>query len=154
MSTSLWLYAFVVNLGIVLGAGLYEARINVPRWRGLLGTAGAAWHAEQAILDDSGRRFWASSTTIPLTLLTLANLIVAFRSDGPSQVPWLVASGAALVDRVLTFGYFIPQMISLVRMEDSAESRSRAQRWANLNWLRLSCVAIAFLAALHALAEK
>ena len=26
----LWL--FVVNLGVVFGAGIYEARISVPRW--------------------------------------------------------------------------------------------------------------------------
>jgi hypothetical protein len=60
----LWL--FVINLGIVVGAGLYENRVVVPQW------ASAPPHS--LLAPDSGLRFWAFATTGALTLLTLANL--------------------------------------------------------------------------------
>jgi hypothetical protein len=69
MFPKLLLWLFVVNLGIVFGAGMYEARISVARWIGPSHAAGPGWHAEEARRDDTGRRFWAFTTTAPLTLL-------------------------------------------------------------------------------------
>ncbi len=66
----LWL--FVLNLGITLGAGLYEMRVVVPLW--------ASAPPASIGHPDSGRRFWAFVTTGPLTLLCLANLYYAWRS--------------------------------------------------------------------------
>ncbi len=70
----LWL--FVINLGIPLGAGLYESRIVVPRWISGSSDGVQHWNAEAARRDDTGRRFWGFVTTVPLTLLTLANLFI------------------------------------------------------------------------------
>jgi H+/Cl- antiporter ClcA len=67
--TEILLWLFVINLGIVSGAGLYEARIVVPLW--------ARAPPESLRSPDSGRKFWAFVSTIPLTLLSLANLLVA-----------------------------------------------------------------------------
>ena len=53
MSSTL-LYLFVINLGIAFGVGRYEHRIVVSR-----------------------------VTTVPLTLLTLANLFAAWRVSSP-----------------------------------------------------------------------
>ncbi len=90
--TLLWL--FVINLGIALGAGLYESRIVVPRWISASPESVHHWNAEAARHDDTGRRFWAFVTTVPLTLLTLANLIAgAHRAQcvGGGWVPqWLL----------------------------------------------------------------
>src|SRR5690606_28567205 len=75
----LWL--FVINLGIALGAGLYEARIQVPEW--LVSTPGGLrWDAEASLRANTGLRFWAFVTTGPLTLVTVANLAAAWRSRG------------------------------------------------------------------------
>src|SRR5216117_1293180 len=71
----LWL--FVINLGIVFGAGLYEARIVVPLW--------ASSPPESLRSPDSGRQFWAFVTTIPLTLLTLASLVAAWHAPAPRR---------------------------------------------------------------------
>ncbi len=71
--TLLWL--FVINLGVAFGAGLYEHRITVPRWITSLPESGAHWHADIVRSDDPGRRFWGMVTTVPLTLLTLANCV-------------------------------------------------------------------------------
>jgi len=143
----LWL--FVINLGIALGAGLYEGRITLADW---LGTSGSVqhWNADAARRDDAGRRFWVFVTTIPLTVLTLANLAAAWTSSGALRHWWLTAAGAALVERVLTFSYFIPTMVRLMRAPDTPESAALATRWAKRNYLRHLLVLIAWLAALKA----
>jgi hypothetical protein len=148
-TTVLWL--FVINLGIAFGAGLYEHRIVVSRWV-TSGESGSHWHAEAARLDDTGRRFWAFVSTLPLTLLTLANLFAAWRASGPVRGWWLAAALAAFADRALTFAYFIPTMVGLMRAPDSPESAAVATRWVSLNYLRHAIVLAAWLASLSTFA--
>jgi len=144
----LWL--FVINLGIAFGAGLYEHRIVVGRWLTSSRESGAHWNADAARRDDTGRRFWAFVTTVPLTLLTLANLFVAWHGRGALRDWWLAAALAALVDRAFTFSYFIPTMVRLMRAPDSPESVAVAMRWRNLNYLRHAIVLAAWLMSLQA----
>jgi hypothetical protein len=75
-----------VSLGIVFGAGIYEARISVARWIGPSHVSGPGWHADEARRDDTGRRFWGFTTTGPLTLLTVANLWAAWQSSPPIRM--------------------------------------------------------------------
>jgi hypothetical protein len=149
-ATLLWL--FVINLGIAFGAGLYEHRIVVSRWMTSSEFSGSHWNAETARRDDTGRRFWALVTTVPLTLLTLANLFVASRASSPVRWWWLVAGLAALADRMLTFSYFIPTMVGLMRAADSPNSVAVATRWSSLNHVRHAIVLVAWLTALKAFA--
>ena len=145
----LWL--LVINLGIALGAGLFESRIVVPRWISSSPDLVRHWNAEAARQDDTGRRFWAFVTTLPLTLLTLANLIAAWRTPAPMRGWWLTAAIAAVADRVVTFAYFIPTMVRLMRASDSPESVAVAIRWAHLNYARLAILLAAWVTALKAL---
>jgi hypothetical protein len=142
----LWL--FVIFLGITFGAGIYENRITVPRW--LSSSESSHWNADAARQDDVGRRFWALVTTVPLTLLTLASLIVAWRASGSLRSWWLTAAFLALGDRIFTFSYFIPTMVRLLRAADSSESVIKARQWSNLSYVRLAIVLAAWLAALKA----
>jgi hypothetical protein len=144
----LWL--FVIFLGITFGAGIYEKRITVPRWLSSSEDSGRHWNVDAARRDDVGRRFWPFVTTLPLTLLTLANLIVAWRAPGPLRNWWLAAAILALGDRVFTFSYFIPTMVKLLQAPDSSESVIKALWWANLSYVRLAIVLAAWLAALNA----
>ncbi len=146
----LWL--FVLNLGIAFGAGLYEGRIVLANWLTSSPDGRRHWNADAARRDDTGLRFWAFVTTGPLTLLTLANLVVAWQAAGPVRGWWLAAGVAALVDRVFTFAYFIPTMIGLLRATDSPESVATAVRWAKLNHVRHAILLTAWLAALKAFA--
>jgi hypothetical protein len=109
----LWL--FVINLGIAFGAGLYETRIAVPQWLSYIPGSGYRWNAAAAAEANVGLRFWVYVTTIPLTLLTLVSLVGALSARQPVRTWWLVAVAAALIDRLLTFTYFIPTMIKLTR---------------------------------------
>jgi hypothetical protein len=56
-ASSVVLWLFVVNLGVVAGAGLYEARVVVPLW--------AADPPRSLASPDSGRRFWGFVGTVP-----------------------------------------------------------------------------------------
>lgn len=147
---ALWLFA--VNLGIVFGAGMYESRIIVPQWARSLPDSLYRWNAEAARRPDPGRNFWAFVTTGPLTLLTVANLAAAWKAQGATRAWWLGAVAAAVVDRIFTFGYFIPRMLTLQRAETLPESEvvPMALQWERLNYVRHGIVLVAWLAALKA----
>jgi hypothetical protein len=148
----LLLWLFVINLGIVLGAGLYEAKIEFPTWLVYSVESGYRWDAEAARRANSGLRFWVYVTTVPLTLLTLANLVAAWRAKGAIRGWWLGAAVAALADRVFTFSYFVPTMVKLMSNESLSQGQAvaMASRWGHLNYLRHSIVLVAWLLALKA----
>jgi hypothetical protein len=149
----LWL--FVINLGIALGAGLYESRIVVPQWISDSSEAGYRWNPEAARQSNTGVRFWVYVTTVPLTLLTLANLFVAWRwSRGELRTWWLGAGFGAVADKLFTFGYFIPVMVRLMSDETipQMEAVATALQWARLDWVRHAIDLMAWLAALRAFA--
>jgi hypothetical protein len=144
----LWL--FVLNLGLAFGAGMYEGRITLHDWLVSSADGTLHWNAEAAQRHNSGVRFWVFVTTVPLTLLTVANLIAAWRTTGALREWWLTAAVFALGDRIFTFAYFIPVMVGLLHAPDSPESVKTAVQWANLNYIRHALVLTAWLAALKA----
>jgi hypothetical protein len=139
----------VINLGVAFGAGLYEHRVVAPNWISHDGSA-AHWNAAAARRDDTGLRFWAFVTTVPLTLLTLANLFAAWRSSGPARGWWLTAALVVLAERVFTFAYFVPTMVGLMNTEDSPAAVATAMRWSSLNYLRHTLALGGWLSALKA----
>jgi hypothetical protein len=145
----LWL--FVINLGIAFGAGLYESRIMFPQWLIFSAESGYQWNAEAARQANTGLRFWVHVTTVPLTLLSLANLAAAWRAQGTIRGWWLVAAGVSLAERIFTFLYFIPTMVRLMGDTLSRpEAVSLASQWDNLNYVRHAIVLVSWLAALKA----
>ena len=140
----LWL--FIIFLGIAFGAGLYESRVVVPMWTSDPPASLAS--------PDSGRRFWAFVTTGPLTLLTVANLVAALRTQGPARGWWLTAAIVTLVERAATFGYFIPTIIRLQRTSTLTQTavRTALARWVRLNYVRNTLTLVAWIAALKVLA--
>jgi magnesium-transporting ATPase (P-type) len=147
----LWL--FVINLGIALGAGLYEARIVFPQWLIPVPETGYRWNAEAARQANTGLRFWIYVTTIPLTLLTLVNAIAAWNQRGKLRRWWLGAVGVALLDRIFTFSYFVPTMLRLMDGDLSETAAvSTALQWAHLNHFRHFIVLVALVAALKTFA--
>ena len=150
-TATILLWLFVINLGVAFGAGLYEQKIVVPHWI-TRGDAGAHWNAEAARRDDTGLRFWGGVTTGPLTLLTLANLFAGWKASGAVRRWWLAAALVVLVERILTFSYFIPTMVYLMNAADSPASAAVATRWARSNYLRNVLVLCGWLAALKAFA--
>ena len=154
----LWL--FVIDLGIGFGAGLYESRVELPRWVHSAVNA-ARVNADNTNADktnapanrpsNAGLRFWVYATTIPLTLLTLASFVVLRWTDSQTRKWWLIAAWAAAAERVLTFVYFIPTMVHLTSgVEPNA--RAVAFQWSQANWVRQAILLVAWLSALQAFA--
>lgn len=138
----LWL--FVIDLGVAFGAGLYEARVVMPAWSG---TRPGTW-------PNTGLLFWAYVTTIPLTLLTAASAIIAWRCDvEPIRTWWLAAAAVIALERVATFAYFIPAMIRLSSATDAPQSQIDAglSQWLLVNYGRHLLTLVGLLAALRAL---
>ncbi len=98
---------------------------------------------------NTGLRFWAYVTTILLTVLTLANLVVALQSQDPRHDWWLAAVIIILVERIGTFAFFIPTAIKLMNAEMPAATVSTmVSRWVRLNYVRDALTLIGWLAAL------
>ncbi|WP_008308736.1 hypothetical protein [Leptolyngbya sp. PCC 6406] len=147
----LWLW--VINLGIALGAGLYESVIVFPQWLVMGPDGGYQWLAAAARDANTGLRFWVYVTTVPLTVLTVANAVVAWPHRGKLRRWWLGAVGLALVERLFTFGYFVPTMLHLMGDNPSAsEAVTTALHWSHLNHLRHLLLLVAWLAALKTFA--
>jgi hypothetical protein len=147
----LWL--FVINLGIAFGAGLYEQRIVLPQWFNSSSEPGLRVDSAAMRSADTGRRFWAFVSTGPLTLLTLANLVVAWESQGQRHEWWLGAAVTTLVERIATFSYFIPTAIRLMRAEalPPAKVEAMASQWMAVNHFRAALTLLGWLAALKTL---
>src|SRR5690606_5087356 len=87
--------------------------------------------------SNTGLRFWAFVSSGPLTLVTLVNLVLVFRAAKPLRNVWLAGVSVGLGERIFTFAYFIPQMITLMSGElPQAEAVPLAQQWENLNFVR------------------
>ncbi len=147
----LWL--FVIDLGIAFGAGLYEQRIVLPLWfdRSSPGTIRVNREAMRSI--DTGRKFWGFVTTVPLTLLTLVNLPLAWNSVWARREWWLAAALVTLLERIGTFSYFIPTAIKLMRVDTAPPEKlgAMASQWIALNRVRGALALAGWLAALKAL---
>jgi hypothetical protein len=134
----LWL--FVINLGIAFGAGLYEARVVVPGWATI----------RPELWPPTGLMFWVYVTTVPLTLLTIANAVAAWLAPGPARGWYLAAVAVVLVERIATFSYFIPTLVRLMGAENlpQTEIADALSQWQSMNHGRHVLVLFGWLAAL------
>lgn len=146
------LILFILNLGTAFGAGLYETRVVLPLWFQKSAVDGYLVNADAMREIDSGRQFWALVTTIPLTLLTLANLVYAWQSQLPDHDLWLAAALIALVERIGTFAFFIPTAIKLQKADQlPPDTASRLVRsWVGANYARNALTLVALTAAIVA----
>ena len=101
---------------------------------------------------NTGLEFWVYVTTVPLTLLTLANLVAAWLEQGPRRYWWLGAAAISVVERIATFSYFIPTMLWLQGTKDlpQVEVQEALSQWLLLDYGRHVLTLAAWLAALKA----
>ena len=138
-----FLWLFVINLGIAFGAGIYEARVVIPHWADL---PPRTW-------PNTGIMFWVYVTTIPLTLLTVVNLIGAWTDASARRKWWFGAAALIVLERAVTFSYFIPAMIRMTSSElsDAAEVKASLSQWLFFNHGRHALTFVGWLLALKAL---
>jgi hypothetical protein len=142
---SILLWLFVINLGLACGAGLYESRVVIPQWAEI-----PAQH-----WPNTGLMFWVYVTTIPLTLLTGANLISAWTDRSAKRQWWLSAAGVILLERIATFAYFIPAMVDLTQPElPDVTVKAGLSEWLFFNHGRHVLSLTGWLLALKALSRS
>lgn len=151
MKAIIWL--LVLFTGVAFGAGIYEARVEVPQWLSAVNGV-TVWHAETAKAADPGLHFWAFVTTGPITILTLLSAVLVWKTTGTVRRAWLVVLGLLLIDRTMTFSYFIPTMVKLMSGTLSQpDAVHTAQQWAAINVIRLLVSGASFVAAIKLLIE-
>jgi len=74
-----------------LAPGSYESQIVVPQWLTTSPTSEYQWNAAAARQANTGLRFWVYVNTVPLTLLSVANLVAAWRATGTMRRWWSIA---------------------------------------------------------------
>ena len=153
--SELLLWLFIINLGTSFGAGLYEKMIVLPMWFTKYPEIGYRVNVNAMRETDTGRKFWASVNTVPLTLLTLANLIVSLQTTGTKHDWWLTACLLILIERIGTFSYFIPTAVKLMRSQNLTEKKASSliSSWLFLNYFRNAFTLIAWILALEALSS-
>lgn len=136
----IWLY--VIFLGIGFGAGIYESRIVIPQW---ISIPPDQW-------TNTGLLFWVYVTTIPLTLLAVLNAIAAWRDNSSRRSWWLGSVAIIVVERIVTFSYFIPGMIRMMSSPALPETEIAADltEWMFMNHGRHILTLAGWLLALKA----
>ncbi len=152
-SIALWL--FVVLLGLDLGAGIYEARIVVPRWSSGIPETLQSGNPYGSVAIDAGVRFWAIMTSA-VAAAALLSLVLGLLAPVP-QRPWQIfASLAELVAVAMTLLYFRPTLVRLFMGHGAGLSAtaiaSSVRRWVMWSMVRIAISLLAWLAALRALA--
>lgn len=154
----IFLWLFVVALGIEIGAGLYETLVVMPLWDTAPPDSVIAYHqhnvANPQFALNAGGRFWMFMTPL-VGLLAIATLLSGLRTP-PQHRKWRIAGTVlALIVVVFTFAWFVPNIIKLTGkdvMTMSADAvTSLTNWWVRLNWVRAILYSAGWLAALRAL---
>lgn len=139
MITTIAIILFFFTVTLSMGGGLYEALVIYPGWkhdvhpltlRGKLQLSGQILAAQ---------RFWPIVSPAQV-LLSLINIALAWRYAGAAHSYWLAAAVAIFINRVFTFGYFIPVMIRKIMQPENIEvSRLQAivKQWIALSPIRV-----------------
>jgi len=151
--TEIILICTIINNGIALGAGLYEARMVTPLWFNKQHNGHYTVNFGNMQSIDSGRKFWGFVTTGPLTLLMITNVVLAFQSQQPLHNWWVIAAIILLAERLATFTFFIPTAIKLQKAKGlpPVKTSMLVIWWMRLNYVRNGLTFAALLVFIKAL---
>jgi len=157
MIGQIFLWLFVIVLGVEMGAGLYETLVVVPVWASNVPDSVIAYYrhntADPQLALTPGLRFWIFNTPL-LGLVSIAALLSGLRTS-PEHRKWRIAgTGLSIILVAATFAWFVPNIIKLGSADVLTMSReevaSTANAWVNLNWVRVMAGSLAWLAGLRA----
>ncbi|MDQ6611495.1 MAG: DUF1772 domain-containing protein [Gemmatimonadota bacterium] len=154
MGIAHWLlFALIMGLGLLIGAGIYEARVIVPLWVDDAPESTIDFH-NPPMRINAGRRFWVGVTPV-VGLIAVANTYYAYDSLSFNNARewWLFASALATAVIVITFVYFVPVLMSLstAAQMDQRKLVMTVKLWAVLNWIRALALLAAWFSAIQAL---
>jgi len=140
----------MVSLNI--GGGLYECLVVYPNWNKDVTPANLVPKLKSSGQWLANRRFWPLVSPLQ-GLLTLVNLVFAWRYNGEAHSFWLAAAWLVFLGRVVTFIFFVPPMLQqFMKPEQAAPDKLQqsVQRWTKLSPLRLPVELLAWVLAMWA----
>ena len=135
----IFLWLFVIGLGIELGAGLYEMQVVMPLWALAPPDSVLAYYQHNTAYPqfamNAGGRFWMFATPF-VGLMAIATLVTGLKTQ-PEHRKWRVlAAILALVVVISTFAWFVPNIILLSSKEVTSLSGEQITSVTNW-WVRL-----------------
>jgi len=139
MTDTIALLLFFLTVTLSMGGGLYEILVIYPNWKHDVDPL-----TLRAKLESSGQilaanRFWPLVSPAQ-GLLSIINIMLAWKYTGDAHTYWLIAAIAVFVTRVVTFSYFIPVMIRKIMQPEQVEANrleAIVKQWTALSPLRL-----------------
>ncbi|MEP6793419.1 MAG: hypothetical protein ABJB16_03770 [Saprospiraceae bacterium] len=136
----------------VFGGGVYEHVVLVPRWSAAPPSSLLMFNGPFGI---QGEDFWIPIH--PITLFFLGGALIAnWYSNRRRKI--LIVMGGYIVILVMTFGFFVPELITLIGTpyhdHVDPELVRRASTWETLSLIRLSVIAILAFILLSALTKS
>ncbi len=145
-------YAFAcLSFSVVVGAAIYEHVAVVPGWSAAPPASLSMFRGKYGLNPTP---FWVA--VHPVTLLLLAVSIALFWKNGSR--PYLLATSVGyVIVLVITFAYFVPELIAITGTPFSENIDQslikRAKQWEMLSLIRLSFLVVLAIAAFLGLAK-
>lgn len=135
------LYAFTcLSFSVVIGAAIYEHVAVVPRWAAAPPMSLSMFQGKYGL---NPAPFWKG--VHPVTLLLMAASIILFWKTG-SRSHLLTVSIAYVAILIITFAYFVPELIAITGTSYSEKADvlliKRARLWETLSLARLSVLVV------------
>ena len=142
------LWVLVINMAVALGAGLYEAIIEIPQWYSI-SDGYYTWDNTRALDANVLHNFWTSFALIPLSIQCGLMWVLLWWTKGTVRKWFLAAAMVLLIERGLTLGHYAPTLVALLQNKIPDPEISRAvMNWVQLNYVRQAALVIAFLTTL------
>jgi hypothetical protein len=151
---SLW--AFVISLGILIGATIFEAIVITPLWAGSPPESVRGWNENPHYAINSGKFF---GLIVPALLLSsLVSLIVGWKMPWTRR-KWLIAAVVCtLIGYAATSLFFVPILRETIFTRGTGltdpEIVGKVNSWVTYNWWRMALQIAGWLAALRALSLR
>jgi hypothetical protein len=129
-----------LSFSVVIGAAIYEHVAVVPQWSAAPPASLSMFQGKYGL---NPAPFWMSIH--PITLLLLIASIILFWKTGSRQHLLITSIGYVMI-LVLTFTFFVPELMAIIRTAWSEEVVpalvKRAKLWETLSLVRLAILIV------------
>ncbi|HMR83530.1 MAG TPA: hypothetical protein PKE30_10375 [Niabella sp.] len=141
-----------LSFAVVVGAAIYEHIAVVPGWSAAPPASLSMFQGKYGLNPTP---FWKAIH--PVTLLLLAAAIILFWKTG-SKAYLLITSVGYIIVLMITFAYFVPELIAITSTSYSENIddflTKRAKQWEVLSLVRLSFLIILAITAFLGLTKS
>jgi hypothetical protein len=141
-----------ISFIVVIGGATYEHLAMVPVWSSAAPASLAMFQGQYAV---AAMKFW-----VPIHPITVVLLVAALAANWktPRRKPVLIALGGYLAALIVTFIYFVPEILAITGSTYSTsvdpELTRRAKFWETLSLVRLAWITVLAVILLSGLSKS